>query len=68
MALLEETGCTSKLSAIYFILAKNDLGVQLRRITDNLPQPGESCSLLCGVSKVVMLQFYKIKTFSAQTH
>lgn len=44
-------GCTSKLSAIHFILAKNDLVVQVKRIIDNLLQPGESCSLLCGVSK-----------------
>lgn len=60
-ALLEETGCTSKPSAIYFILVRNDLGIQLRRIIDNLPQPGES-SLLCGISKVIILQFCKIKT------
>lgn len=58
----EVARCTSKPSAVYFILAKNDLGIKLRKIINNLPQPGGSCSLLCGVSQVVMLQFYTIKT------
>lgn len=55
--------CIAKLSAIYFIFSKKNLCIKFRKITDNLPQPWGGYSLLCVVSQVGMLHFYKIKTF-----